>query len=102
MLEKPKEALPFALMTVKWATKAKDIKQEANARRDLGGIYTDLEKFKEAENEYQKSLKLIWGVSEGKINSVSGTLSFLAKLLAKRKRKLVPNRNTLSCYSLLS
>lgn len=85
MAKQPRKGLAFAKQSVAWAIKAKDIEQEANCRRDLAGIYQDLKKFDLAETQLQKSLRLIWKISESKINAVAGTLSFLSKLSAHKK-----------------
>lgn len=85
MLDKPQEGLSFAQMAIEWAIKSGDKEQEANARRDLGGLYSDLERYEEAEKEYQKSLHLLWEENEGKINAIAGTLSFMARLAVKKE-----------------
>src|SRR3989344_7580729 len=68
MLDRPAEALPFAERSVHWAHEAQDKEQEANCRRDLGGIYNQLNRLDEAEAEYEKSLELLWENVESKIN----------------------------------
>lgn len=85
MLDKPQEGLSFAQMAIEWAVRKGDKEQEGNIRRDLGGLYSDLERYEEAEKEYQKSLHLLWEENEGKINAIAGTLSFMARLAAKKK-----------------
>jgi len=84
--EKYQEALPYAQKSVDWAIKANDNKhQEANCRRDLAGILADLDRTDAAQQELQKSLKILVQENEGGLNALGGTLSFMAKLAAKAK-----------------
>ncbi len=85
MLEKPRTGLRFARTALNWAVKSGNKETEANVRRDLGGIYADLERTRDAEREYKKSLRLLWKEVSSKINGLAGTFSFMGRLRVQDK-----------------
>jgi len=85
MLKKPKLGLNFARQALQWAKKSKNKEMEANIRRDLGGIYSDMNEIEKAERQYAKSLELMWSELSSKINGLAATFAFMAKLFVKKK-----------------
>jgi len=85
MQKKSEKGLRFAKLAVEWAIKAGDGEMEANARRDLGEIYKDLDKLEMAESEYDKSLRLMWKEVAGKMSGLAGTLAFKGGLAMVKK-----------------